>query len=341
MPSPPAAVSSSHQRSPRRDGGGVGGVDPDRRVGRGNHLRVHGDEPVSDVQMPGVRAALVRRTFGREQLERRDADAVETVGGPAVSPVRRDERLRVAPAGSRVRASRSPRSRPVSAARLERGNRRRAGRRAPRPPRRRTGGATGPRPWRSRATARRPGGASSSRARRTDRPAPQRARSRASSSSVRSGVKNGRPVLVQIAPVPSPGAPNLGPSSVQRRDRPAQRPGSPCASPRTPPGAHRPRDRRRTPAPGARAGPARSTWPPGSSSAAGRSATAGRWRTGSSPRARQRRSPRARSSAGCTSVSTTRRPVTSARSRTSGSRRPGAAPSPAASGLTGNGLAGS
>ena len=119
MPSPPAAVSSSHHATPAATDVRVGRCRPrSRRVGA-DSVRV-GRRPAGRRAprcQPWSRSANVAPSDG-EHLERREPHAVEAVGRPAVAPVGVGERRRRWRPARRVRSSRSPTSTPRAAAAL-------------------------------------------------------------------------------------------------------------------------------------------------------------------------------------------------------------------------------
>jgi len=94
MPSPPAAVSSSHQViAAARESGSV--VSAASRRGGRDQVGVGGYEPVGDPQVPVVRLPVEGGALGGEELERRETHAGQAVGRPAVPPVGGGERGRV------------------------------------------------------------------------------------------------------------------------------------------------------------------------------------------------------------------------------------------------------
>ena len=128
MPSPPAPVSSAHQPAAAATDAGSVVSTSTRRVAR-EDARVGGDQPVGEVQVPGVRLGVVGGPSRGEQLERREPDPVQPVGRPAVAPVGGGEgggvgrpgpgaREQARPRRARPRPpARAPRRRPGSAAR--------------------------------------------------------------------------------------------------------------------------------------------------------------------------------------------------------------------------------
>src|ERR1017187_3517321 len=96
MPSPPLAVSSSHQATPAAvEPGSVGSTSRRRAVGLNQPGR-GGRQPVSECEVPAVITVVVGGVLGGEDLEWGQADAVQAVGGPAVPPVGGRECVRVA-----------------------------------------------------------------------------------------------------------------------------------------------------------------------------------------------------------------------------------------------------
>ena len=84
MPSPPPAVSSSHQAVPAAtDVGSV--VSTSRRRVASEELRVCVDETVSVRQMPGMGLLGEGVSFGGEHLEGRDPNTVEPARFPSSS----------------------------------------------------------------------------------------------------------------------------------------------------------------------------------------------------------------------------------------------------------------
>jgi hypothetical protein len=290
MPSPPPAVSSSHQAT-AASARGVGQVDlPVRRRDEHGVVRRASSASVSMCQRWSL--STWTRPLGRPAGGTARGAARRPSAPPSSSAARR--RVEGLPAALRAgapRATRLGRQRQAPGHRLL--QRPRAG--AHRQRRRPAAGAycagAAPAPWPTTASAR-------SRARTSRSPAfPQpdasmAARTRAEQPRwpVARSSKKARPVRDKI----TPSRPSVTPkrrAPPRRRGRRSPPRASPCASPRTRPAGHallgvvgeglgR----------GARAGPSRGWSPTATSSAAGRPASAGPPRNGSSPRGPPRRS---------------------------------------------------
>src|ERR1017187_4554849 len=113
IPSPPLAVSSSHQATPAAvESGSVvstirrrvamispGAASASRSASGGGVTqdppRRGSPQPVRECEVPAVVTVVVRGVLGGKDLERGEPDAVQAVGGPAVPPVGGSERVRV------------------------------------------------------------------------------------------------------------------------------------------------------------------------------------------------------------------------------------------------------